>query len=138
MARKKKKQPPPYEEDYQFPTHCERCKEVLFDEIVITEEGQYYMKKCIMCGARYFKRERLQRKICYECGREFFVKSMKQKLCNECMKKKTNRKVEKICFHCGKKFLGFAKTKYCEKCRPQILSEKSKEYRRKKNAVSVS
>lgn len=133
MARKKQRQQ--QDKKYQFPTYCERCGAVLFDEHVSTDEGIAKMKKCIICGARYFERVQMPKTICKMCGKEMNGK-YKRKYCIECLRKKTNKKLVKTCIRCGEKFIGFKRTKYCKHCLVKVLSEASQ--RRRKNAVSIS
>ena len=124
-----------------LPTHCKRCGEVLFDEYVSTEEGFTQMKKCVMCGARYFDKSEIQtiKKKCIHCGKEFIVYSplSAKKVCEECRRKRSlSKKIEKICMCCGNHYIGDPRSKYCKRCVSRLTTQRNAE-RRRKYAVSL-
>ncbi len=125
-----------------FQTNCNRCGEVLFDEYVITAEGSTKMKRCIMCGARYFENIlNPMIKKCKYCGAEIYAYKYltRRQVCDNCRKKMNKkRKVKKTCIRCGKEYWSDPRTvtKYCRKCLSEVRRQQASE-RRKKHAVSV-
>lgn len=119
---------------------CKKCGGLLFEEYVMTPEGSTQMKKCSMCGARYFVNDiKETRRKCKHCGEEFVIYADRgQKVCNECQKKRSKKKKKReVCINCGKDYFRYphARTRYCKDCLAKLKPSGWRELRKQSKKI---
>ena len=109
---------------------CRKCHKFLpnseFYKDTCKNDGlSSYCKKCSSEYNKQYRKERLEKNLCYDCGKPLADGNVHKRYCKECYQKRLdlNKKYEKervskgLCRQCGKNPIDYTRSKlHCSEC----------------------